>query len=146
MVRLDVEYLGELHCKVTHAPSGNSFLTDAPLDNQGKAEYISPTDLTAASIASCIATTMGIAAVSRNIDIKGLKVVAQKEMAQQPLRRISAIYLEFDFPNELSDDEVRLFANIIKNCPVSRSLHPDVKLSATFRVQGKEVDISGIAL
>lgn len=142
MVRLDIEYLGDLHCKVTHTPSGNSFLTDAPLDNQGNAEFISPTDLTAASIASCIATIMGIAARSRNIDIKGLKVSAQKEMAQQPLRRISAIYLDFDFPNELSDDEIRLFAGIIKNCPVSRSLHPDIKLSTVFKVKGQEVDVS----
>ncbi len=140
MVRIDVEYLGDLHCQVTHTPSGNSFLTDAPLDNQGKAEYISPTDLTAASIASCITTIMGIAAKARSIDLKGLKVIAQKEMVNQPYRRISAIYLDFDFACDLSADEFELFRNIVRNCPVTRSLHPDIKIETVFKIKGIEIE------
>jgi putative redox protein len=58
MVEIYVEYLGDLHCKVKHGPSGQEFLTDAPLDNEGKAEYISPTDLLATASASCITTIM----------------------------------------------------------------------------------------
>lgn len=136
MVRIEVEYLGDLQTKVVHTPSGNSFLTDAPLDNRGQARYISPTDLAAASIGSCIATIMGIAAQERQIDIKGLKVAAEKEMVNVPARMISAIYLEFDFPNELTIEQKRLFRNIVRNCPVSRSLHPDVKLVPTFKIKG----------
>jgi|YNPMSStandDraft_1061717.scaffolds.fasta_scaffold00007_35 putative redox protein len=146
MVTINVEYLGDLHCKVTHEPSQTCFLTDAPLDNQGKAEFISPTDLTAASIASCIATIMGIAAKSRNLDIKGLKIAAKKEMINKPLRRISAIYLDIDFPIELNDDEKNVFINIIRNCPVSRSLHPDIKIDVIFKIKGKLLDISGYLL
>jgi len=140
VVRIDVEYLGDLHCQVTHAPSGNCFLTDAPIDNQGKAEYISPTDLTAASIASCIATIMGIAARSRNIDIKGMRVSAQKEMINQPFRRISAIYIDFDFPCDMSSNEFELFKNIVRNCPVIRSLHPDIKIETKFSIKGIKVE------
>lgn len=141
MVTINVEYLGDLHCKVIHEPSQTSFLTDAPLDNQGKAEYISPTDLTAASIASCIATIMGIAARSRSLDITGLKISAKKEMTNVPYRHISAIYLDIDFPIELNDDEKRVFISIIKNCPVSRSLHPDIKIETIFKIKGCPIDI-----
>ncbi len=139
MVKLDIEYLGNLNCKITHDPSGTSFLTDAPLDNEGKAEFISPTDLTAASVASCITTIMGISAQSRNIDIIGLKVAAQKEMHPKPERRIKAIYLEFDFPQDLKDEEINLFWQIVKTCPVSRSLHPDVELVVKFKIKGIEI-------
>lgn len=143
MVTIDVEYLGDLHCRVTHEPSQTSFFTDAPLDNHGKAEFISPTDLTAASIASCIATIMGIAAKARNLNIQGLKIVAKKEMINQPVRRISAIYLDIDFPIDLNEEEKKVFINIIKNCPVSRSLHPDVKIDVIFKIKGNVIDISG---
>src|SRR5690606_41637508 len=73
LVQIDVEYLGDLHCKVIHTPSGQSFITDAPIDNQGKGEFISPTDLTAASIASCIATIMAIKARNSGFDIEDRK-------------------------------------------------------------------------
>ncbi|HOK14579.1 MAG TPA: OsmC family protein [Candidatus Kapabacteria bacterium] len=142
MVTINIEYLGDLHCKVTHEPSQTSFLTDAPLDNQGRAEYISPTDLTAASIASCIATIMGIAARGRNLDIQGLRISAKKEMSNVPYRRISAIYLEIDFPVELDEEGKKLFVNIVKNCPVSRSLSPEIKIETTFKIKGEVIDIN----
>lgn len=142
MVTINVEYLGDLHCKVTHEPSNTSFFTDAPLDNQGRAEFISPTDLTAASIASCIATIMGIAARARNIDIQGLHISAKKEMTNVPFRRISAIYLDINFPIELNEESKKLFINIIKNCPVSRSLNPDIKIEVVFKIKGDIIDIN----
>ena len=132
IVRIDVDYLGNLNCKVTHSSSGQSFLTDAPLDNQGKAEYISPTDLLVASIASCISTIMGIKANQNDINIDGMKVEAFKEMANEPYRRISKISLKFLFPNKLDDKQFKLLSNVVKICPVTKSISPDVELDVTF--------------
>ncbi|MFP4528066.1 MAG: OsmC family protein [Candidatus Kapaibacterium sp.] len=131
-VRIDVDYPGDLHCKVTHAPSGNSFMTDAPLDNRGKAEYISPTDLAAASIASCVATIMGIKAQDNNIPLEGLRISAVKEMVNEPFRRIGKLTLDIVFPHKLNDKDFKLLANVVKTCPVTRSLHPDIVLVYNF--------------
>lgn len=132
LVRIDVDYLGDLHCKVTHAPSGTSFLTDAPLDNQGNAEYISPTDLAVASIGSCIATIMGIKANAKGIDIKGMKISTVKEMVDKPFRRIGKISIEITYPHELSDKDFKLLSNVVKTCPVTRSLSGDIDLEYKF--------------
>jgi uncharacterized OsmC-like protein len=131
MVQIDIEYLGDLHCKVIHAPSGNYFLTDAPLDNQGKAEYISPTDLTAASIGSCIATIMGIKAQSSNIDLTGLKISVFKDMITQP-RRIGKIIVNIYFPKRYTDKEFSILENVVKTCPVSRSLSNEVIIEPNY--------------
>lgn len=130
MVNIIIEYLGDLHCKVTHEPSGNFFLTDAPLDNNGKAEYISPTDLAAASIGSCIATIMGIKANANNIDINGLKIIVSKEMINEPFRRISQLTLNIYFQKNYNEKEKSILENVIKTCPVTRSLLPEIKINS----------------
>lgn len=132
MVRINIEYMGDLHTTVTHEPSGHNFTTDAPTDNQGKGEFISPTDLLAASIGSCIATIMGISAKNRNIDLKGMKISVTKEMIKEPVRRIGKLYVDIVFPNKLSDEEFDIFAKIVKTCPVTKSLHPDIELITNF--------------
>ncbi|HPI20036.1 MAG TPA: OsmC family protein [Candidatus Kapabacteria bacterium] len=139
MVEIFVEYLGDLHCKVKHGPSGQEFLTDAPLDNEGKAEFISPTDLLATASASCITTIMGIVARNNNIDIVGLKVKATKEMVNHPYRRISKLTIDFVFPKELNEKEFQLMSNVVKTCPVTRSLSPDVELEVHFKVPGRDL-------
>lgn len=131
-VRIDVDYLGDLDCKVTHSLSGNSFLTDAPEDNQGLARHISPTDLLAASIGSCVATIMGIKAKSNELDISGLKISVLKEMANEPFRRISKLSFTIIFPKKLSEKNFQILSNVVKTCPVTRSLHPDVELEYEF--------------
>jgi len=131
-VRIDVDYLGDLHCQITHTPSGQTFLTDAPVDNNGKGEYISPTDLAAASIASCVATIMGIKAQNANIDIKGLKISVIKDMINQPVRRISKLTLDIVFPNQLSEENFNLLSAVVKACPVTRSLAPEIELEYSF--------------
>ncbi len=128
MVNIIIDYLGDLHCKVIHEPSGNYFFTDAPLDNNGKAEYISPTDLAAASIGSCIATIMGIKANANNIDISGLKIIVSKEMINEPFRRINQLTLNIYFQKEYSDKEKLILENVVKTCPVSRSLLPEINI------------------
>ena len=132
MVELDIEYKGDLHCEVEHGPSGQKFMTDAPVDNRGKGEAISPTDLAAASIGSCIATIMGMKADDNNIDLKGLKIKVNKEMHPNPKRRIKRITLNITFPKKYSEKELQVLKNVVKNCPVSRSLRDDVEIVPKF--------------
>lgn len=132
-VKIDIEYLGELHCKAVHGPSGNIIFTDAPVDNQGKGEYFSPTDLAATAIGVCIPTIMGIKARQNNIDIVGLKVSVTKEMMNEPYRRIKKLKLDFIFPKRLNDKDFQIMKNVIKTCPVTRSLHPDIEIEANYQ-------------
>jgi uncharacterized OsmC-like protein len=133
MVKIGVEYLGDLMCSVEHTPSGNKFLTDAPLDNQGQARYISPTDTLCASLASCVATIMGIKANANNVDIKGLVINAYKEMTNVPFRRVSKISFEIIFAKSLDEKNFTIMKEVVKTCPVTRSLHPDIELEYEFK-------------
>lgn len=131
-VQIDTEYIGDLHCTVRHSLSGQTFTTDAPQDNNGKGDYISPTDLIAAAIGSCIATIMGIKANANNIDIKGLKIKAVKEMVNEPFRRIGRLIIDITFPRQLNEKDFAILSNVVKTCPVTRSLHPDVVIEHRF--------------
>ncbi len=131
-VQIDVEYLGGLHCSVRHSLSGQTFTTDAPLDNNGKGDHISPTDLLAASIGSCIATIMGIKAKANNISIEGLKIKVVKEMVNEPYRRVGKLVIDITFPHRLEDKEFAIMSNVVKTCPVTRSLHPDIVIEHKF--------------
>ena len=93
MVKIKIDYIGDLKCEVEHLASGQKINTDAPVDNHGKGEQISPTDMLAAAIGSCIATIMGVKAQSMDIDIKGLSIIVTKEMQQAPYRRITKLDL-----------------------------------------------------
>lgn len=132
MVEINIEYKGNLHCEVEHAPSGQKFTTDAPVDNRGKGEFISPTDLAAASIGSCIATIMGIKAEDNKIDIKGLKIKVTKEMKPNPGRRIKKLTVDITFPNKLNEKEFSIMRNVVKTCPVTNSLRDDIEVVPIF--------------
>lgn len=132
MVKISVDYLGDLYCNVVHTPSGNSFKTNAPIDNKGKGEYISPTDLVAASIASCVSTIMGIKAQEKKIDIIGMNITASKIMTNVPFRRIEKLILDIRFPNELNDSDFKLLSNVVKTCPVTKSLTSEIDLEYNF--------------
>lgn len=128
MVQIDVEYLGDLMCKVTHTPSGNTFFTDAPIDNNGQARYISPTDLLAASIGSCIATIMGIKANANGIDITGLKINVVKQMVNTPFRRVDKLTARIYFEKRLNEKDFAIMQNVVNTCPVTRSLLPEIEI------------------
>lgn len=134
MVQIYVEYLGDLHCQVTHGPSGQTFLTDAPTDNQGKGEYISPTDMAATAVGSCILTIMGIVARNHQIDMDGTKLTVSKEMMNQPFRRIKRITLDFVFPKKLTEKEFKMLSAVIQTCPVTRSISPEVEIVANYKM------------
>ena len=133
MVKISVDYLGDLYCNVVHTPSGNSFKTNAPVDNMGKGEYISPTDLVAASIASCVSTIMGIKAQDKGIDIEGMNITCSKVMTEVPYRRIDKLILDITFPHKLEDDDFKLLSNVVKTCPVTKSLTSEIKLEYNFK-------------
>jgi len=107
-------------------------ITDAPPDNQGKGEAFSPTDLLATSLGSCMLTIMGIAARTHNFNIDGTEVHITKIMASNP-RRVSEVIIELFFPEiHYSEKVKKIIKNAAWTCPVSRSLHPDIKQNIIF--------------
>ena len=123
-----VVYNGGLRTICTHLRSGNSFETDAPLDNNGRGERFSPTDLMATSLATCMVTVMGIKARTMGFDLTGIKIEVLKIMKADP-RRVGGIELTFHIPHALEDLDEKARA-ILKNtgitCPVQLSIHPDI--------------------
>lgn len=132
MVEVDVVYEGDLRCKAVHGPSQDVVLTDAPVDNEGKGEAFSPTDLVGTAMATCMLTIMGILARKKNIDIKGTKAHVTKEMIADPKRRIKKLEVTITFPKNYTEDEKTLLENGAYSCPVHRSLHPDVEKPIQF--------------
>ena len=126
-----VLYENNLRTFCTHIHSSTSIETDAPLDNNGKGERFSPTDLLATSLAACMLTVMGIKCKSLNEDLDGLKIEVEKVMVADP-RRVSAINLTVHIPDNLIafDDKSRqILKNTASTCPVMKSIHPDIEVN-----------------
>lgn len=135
MIQISIDYLGSLRCEAVHGPSQNKFITDAPVDNHGKGESFSPTDLVATALGTCMATVMGIYAQRHEIDLRGLKVTVVKEMVNEPVRRIGRLTTEITFPLPESHPQRGVLERIALTCPVHQSLHPDVEKPVTFHWQ-----------
>jgi putative redox protein len=131
MVRIDVRYEGELHCTAVHAPSGMRFPTDAPLDNQGKGESFSPTDLVGTALGTCVLTLMGIAARREGFDIPGASATVEKTMRASP-RRIARLEVRVRVPHELDERARGLLEVAARGCPVTASLHPEIVLDLAY--------------
>ena len=132
MVNMKIVYEGQLHCHLTHEPSGAVINTDAPKDNMGRGEAFSPTDLVAAALGSCMLTVMGIAAARHNIDIKGTTVSVSKEMVASPTRRIGSISVTLHMAPGIPLDKRTMLESAAHSCPVHKSLHPDVQTPIQF--------------
>lgn len=127
-----VEYLGGLRTSAMHLRSGNSLITDAPVDNQGKGEAFSPTDLVATALASCMFTMMGIYAQSRHINLEGARAGVEKIMASNP-RRIERINIRMTLPGAaISEADRRNLERAALTCPVLESLHTDLVKDVEF--------------
>ncbi|RYE16257.1 MAG: OsmC family peroxiredoxin [Sphingobacteriaceae bacterium] len=131
MATIETVYQGTLRTQATHIQSGTEILTDAPVDNQGKGEAFSPTDLLAASLGSCMLTIMGITAREHQINIENTKCAITKIMAASP-RRVGEIGIELNFPEKYSDKQQKILKRAALTCPVYLSLHPDIKKSVNF--------------
>ena len=126
------KYLGELRTEMTHVRSGSTVITDAPVDNKGKGEFFSPTDLVASALGSCIYTIMGIAAREHGFSIDGSSCIITKTMADKP-RKISEIKIEFDLTaNNYTDKQKTILEHCVKTCPVALSLHESVIQNVTL--------------
>ncbi len=128
-----VSYTGELRTLATHLQSNSKFETDAPLDNQGKGERFSPTDLVGTALASCIITTIAIRAKEFESRLIGLAINTEKIMAANP-RRISTINLTFTWPATSIFDEKEQFRmnEIAETCPVKESIHASIQVNINY--------------
>lgn len=128
-----IVYEGNLRTVCTHLKSGTSMETDAPVDNQGRGERFSPSDMVATALGSCMLTIMGIKARDMEIDLSGTKIQVEKIMATEP-RRISGVNLTFYFPAGLKpgDKEKTILERAAHTCPVMESIHPDIKVNTVF--------------
>ena len=121
-----VTYLGELRTQCLHLPSVDEFITDAPLDNNGRGEAFSPTDTVATALASCMLTVMGIKARTMDLELKGAYAEVTKKMAANP-RRISGIEITLFLSSTIGGKERNLLERVGNTCPVMQSIHPDIE-------------------
>jgi len=126
-------YTGQLRCSATHNQSGTVIETDAPTDNRGKGERFSPTDLLCVSLGTCIITTMGIRAMDMGINLDGTTLQVQKHMLGDP-RRVGGIDITLGFPAslQLEEKDRLILQRIGDNCPVQKSIHPDIKTNVVY--------------
>jgi len=126
-----VTYEGELRTTCVHLRSGNEFITDAPVDNNGLGSAFSPTDMVATGLGSCMITVMGIKARDLEVDLKGTEVEVTKHMASDP-RRISKIEVNLLLPAHVSKKNRTILERIGDTCPIHYSLHPDIEKVITY--------------
>jgi uncharacterized OsmC-like protein len=126
-----VEYLGNLRTTATHLASEKIIITDAPVDNHGKGEAFSPTDLVATALASCLITIMGIKAKNLEVEIDGTKAEVTKVMGTEP-RRIVEVKIDVFFPKSFDEKTQKILENAGLTCPIANSLHPDLNQRIRF--------------
>ncbi len=132
MVKMSVVYEGQLHCKLTHQPSGAVMHTDAPTDHDGKGESFSPTDLLASALGSCLLTVMGIYAKRNQLELTGTSAQIVKEMITSPERRVGKISVTIQMAKGIPMETRAKLEAVAHTCPVHKSLHPDVQTPITF--------------
>jgi uncharacterized OsmC-like protein len=127
------KYLGDLRTEMLHVRSGKTVITDAPVDNKGKGEFFSPTDLVASALGSCIFTIMGIAAREHGFSIDGTSCIITKIMTDIP-RKIGEIKIEFDLSvNSYTDKQKKILEYCVRTCPVALSLNESVIQNVTLK-------------
>ena len=132
MVRIEATYDGNLRCTATHMPSGSKLITDAPVDNKGKGESFSPTDLLATSMLTCIMTILAIRAESRQIDVSGMSGSIEKTMAANP-RRVAKLEVIVNLPSDMELDDRAWVITEGCNCPVCVSVSESMDVDVTFQ-------------
>ncbi|MBN9400445.1 MAG: OsmC family protein ['Candidatus Kapabacteria' thiocyanatum] len=132
MVEMTISYEGELRCKAVHGPSGAVVLTDAPVDNHGKGESFSPSDMLAASLGACMLTIMGIAAERHEWDLTGTRITVKKEMIADPLRRVGRLVVDIHLNRAFDDKEMKILTNAVTTCPVKLSISDRIEVPVTF--------------
>jgi putative redox protein len=125
-------YEGHLRTEATHTASGTVIQTDAPVDNHGRGEAFSPTDLVGTALGTCILTTMAIVAERHQVDLIGASFKMEKIMSQEPPRRIAQLNVELHLPASLNERDRALMERTAHTCPVALSLNPEIKQEVRF--------------
>ncbi len=133
MVKISLAYEGSLRCRATHGPSGQTLQTDAPVDNHGRGESFSPTDLVATALGSCMATLLGIIADRHHLDLRGMEIVVSKEMSTEAPRRIARLATTIGIPLPPDHPQRKVLENAALTCPVHQSLHPEIEKPLDFQ-------------
>lgn len=133
MVEIQIDYQGQLRCSSKHVPSGTNVETDAPVDNQGRGESFSPTDLVATALGSCMATIIGITARNKNVDVRGMKLSVKKEMSPDLPRRIGKLLVEIFMPLSEEHPDKKIFQSAALSCPVQHSINPEIEVQVIWR-------------
>lgn len=136
MVKVSSTYEGALRCRAVHGPSGGVLVTDAPVDNHGKGESFSPTDLVATALGACMMTIMGIVAERHGLDLTGMTAETEKVMTAQPPRRIASLHTRITIPLPADHPQRQALEQAAHTCPVHKSLHPDIDAAVEFVWQG----------
>jgi len=136
MIRLTSAYEGGLRCRATHGPSGTSVVTDAPVDNHGRGESFSPTDLVATALGACMLTVIGIVAERHGLDLAGMTAETEKVMSASAPRRIASLRTRITIPLPADHPQRQLLEQAALACPVHKSLHPDIDAAIEFVWQG----------
>jgi len=132
MVTLSTTYEGGLRCRATHGPSGTTLITDAPVDNHGKGESFSPTDLVATALGACMMTIMGIVADRHGLDLTGMKAETVKEMSKDPPRRIAGLRTRLTVPLPPDHPQRSMLEQAAHTCPVHKSLDSGIDAAIEF--------------
>lgn len=126
-----IEYNGDLRTSATHLKSGQTIITDAPTDNNGKGEAFSPTDLLATALGACMLTVMGIKAKSLGFDLEGASAEVVKIMESNP-RRVGEVGLKISLKQNCDDNTKTVLEKVGLNCPVAQSLSVDLLQNVEF--------------
>jgi uncharacterized OsmC-like protein len=132
MVVLKSTYAGGLRCRAEHGPSGATLVTDAPVDNHGKGESFSPTDLVATALGGCMMTVMGIVAERHDIELAGMTAETEKVMTAAPPRRIASLRTRITIPLPPDHPQRSALEQAARACPVHKSLHPEIDAPVEF--------------
>lgn len=132
MVEIEVAYEGDLHTVCRHGPSGRELQTDAPVDNQGRGESYSPTDLLATALGTCMMTAMGITARREGWKMEGARARVEKHMVADPLRRVGRLVLHFEMPAGIAPEARPVLEEAARTCPVRQSIHPGIETDLSF--------------
>jgi uncharacterized OsmC-like protein len=136
MVEISVRYEGDLRCSARHGPSGSTLVTDAPVDNHGKGEAFSPTDLLAAALPACMMTIMGIVAAREGIDLRGMTATTTKVMSTDAPRRIASLHTIITLPIAADHPHRGKLEQAAHTCPVHKSLRESIEADVTFMYRG----------
>ena len=136
MVKISIRYEGGLRCAATHGPSGQTLQTDAPVDNHGRGEAFSPTDLVATALGACMATIMGIAAERHQLDLRGMQIEVTKVMSADLPRRIAKLATTIKVPLPPEHPQRALLENAALTCPVHKSLSAEMEKPVDFEWVG----------